>query len=411
MLRELNSLITIPLVLPTGEILTRPGYHPETKSLMTFDPDLYDVPEAPTRDEVVTALRQLWKPWSAFPFATPLDQSCMLAGVLSAVARPALTTGPLMVFDAPVQGSGKTIAATALGALILGHRPHLSIGVNLGNTEEVRKLITTTCAEGETVLILDNLTGPVRSSAIEGLTTSAAIKERKLGTSTTIRAEWHGHCFLTLNNAQLSKDMARRCLIVRIDPKHEKPQQLEYPFCPVDQTLTCRLAILRGIYTVFAGFHTAGSPQIKAGSCGGFGDWAALIRNCVLWLRQEGIDVEAGLQPLPDPAAPLLGLNGAVDEDTEAWGMVLHGLAGVFPGTEPFTAKDVERLLAAASHAQSEHLEAIKDGLSHFHPKGSITAFWLSHVFRNRLDRRTTGLRLTSVPGPKNTRLYMVAPG
>ena len=122
MIKNLNSLVTLPFFTSNG-VITRPGYDIATEVFADFPAELMDdFPLDPSRAELVAALRQIWRPFEAFKFATAHDKAAMLAAVIGALARPGLALAPGVLFDAPCPGSGKTLCAQAVGAIGLGRR-------------------------------------------------------------------------------------------------------------------------------------------------------------------------------------------------------------------------------------------------------------------------------------------------
>ena len=166
-MKTLRAVVKLPFALPSGELVKVPGYNLETETYADFDGEAFeDLPDSPSRAELAAALRQIWRPWAAYKLATDHDRAAMLAAIIGGVCRPGLDLAPGVVFDAPMPGSGKTLAARALGSLILGRRCPVTVGVNLADDDETRKLLVADAIAGVDVVLLDNLHGHLASPAL-----------------------------------------------------------------------------------------------------------------------------------------------------------------------------------------------------------------------------------------------------
>ena len=389
--KELAGVVTVPYVTPAGEIVTRPGHHQGTGVYLALAPELEpEISDTPNRGELVAALRQVWRPWGSFRFASAEDRGAMLATIIGAVCRPALPTAPATVFDAPVQGSGKTLAAEAVAALVRGRRGVAPwTGGNNAETEMTKRMISL-CLEGAQALLLDNIKGFFDSNVLAAFLTSGRVEgERILGGNATFSGEARLVVLATSNNASLSRDLGRRFLKVRIDTGTETPQALAFDFDPVERALTERLAVASAVCTIVAGFQAAGAPTLGRGDVG-FPAWSRMVRSCVIWLQDEGLTEEAGLGRVGDPGAGLLEDAGNDDPDQIALGMLLHGLHEVFGNGGQFTAADVFKLWQGGQPA--EVVEALGEFLSA--GKREHTALSIGRALGNRRDRIVGGLVL-----------------
>ncbi|WP_374487011.1 hypothetical protein [Zoogloea sp.] len=389
--RELAGVATVPYATPNGEVVTRPGHHQGTGVFLALAPELEpNIPDSPTRGEVVGALRQLWRPWSSFRFAGDEDRGAMLATIIGATCRPALPTAPGTMFDAPVQGSGKTLAAEAIAALVRGRRGVAPWSGGSGAEAEMSKRLVALGLEGAQALLLDNIKGHFDSNVLAAYLTSGRIEgERILGGNSTFSGEARLVVLGTANNANLSRDLGRRFLKVRIDTGTETPQALRFGFDPVERAIVERQAIAAGVCAVMAGFFAAGSPALGTGEAG-FPAWSRMIRSCVLWLQGEGLTEEAGIGHTGDPAASILEGAGADDPDQAALGQLLEGLGETFGLGTPFTASDVLKLWSAAQ--PTGVVEALAEFLGA--GKRDHSALSIGRALGNRRDRITGGLVL-----------------
>ena len=430
-MKNLNSLVTLPFFTSSG-VITRPGYDEATETYADFDPDLMDdFPLNPTRAELVSALRQIWRPFCAFKFATAADRGAMLAAIIGALARPGLALAPGVLFDAPCPGSGKTLCAQAVGAIGLGRRAPVTPFAGVDDAE-LKKVMVGNLLDGYDFLLLDNVDGYYDSAVLASVLTSGALRDRVLGSNLMFDGAVRMNICLTSNNASLSRDLTSRFIRVRIDTREERPQSLEFTFDPVQRALTERLAIARAVCVVVQGFFAAGSPRIGKGDAR-FPEWSRLVRQCVLWCDQDtltdearyryngdgliagdglpSIAEEAEIGELGDPAWQILEEAGRADPESRDLGLLLHGLKGVFGARDGgfFLARDV---LAAIDGLNSDDVDMVKEAIEGLRPKnsrGPLNAKGVSNLLGYRVDRICDGLVLRKLEGAKKTMSYMVA--
>jgi hypothetical protein len=403
-MKSLKALCHLPFVTASGEIVSAPGFHEETGIYANFDHEaLPPVPDAPNPAEIIGAIQTAMQPWSRYRFASPEDLAAMLAAVMTAICRPALGTAPGFFFDAPVQSSGKTKAAAALGALVKGHRAGITPFVSGPNadTELVKKLVAM-ALNGESFCLFDNVTGVWRSPVLAALITEGQINERILGGNQWYKGASRMLITATGNNASLDHDLGRRLIRIRIDPGVECPQARSFAFDPVDMVLATRLAIAHAVLVLVQAFQAAGSPALGRGDAG-FSEWNRLVRRVVLWLQAEGHAEAAGYGPMGDPAHSILEAASADDPDTEAARLLLISLDETFQG-ESFTAKEVFTLY---STGRGEVYEALHSILG----RRDVTTQSLGITLRNRRDKIVGGLVLRRMGDDNQGAIWIVVAG
>lgn len=427
-MKNLNSLVTLPFVT-SSEVVIRPGYHQATETYADFDPELMDdFPLAPERGELVAALRLIWRPFCAFKFATPHDRGAMLAAVIGSLARPGLALAPGVLLDAPCPGSGKTLCAQAIGALVLGQRAPVTPFSGIDDAE-LKKVMVSNLLDGYEWLLLDNVVGLYDSAVMAAVLTSGTLRDRVLGSNLMFDGNVRLNIFITSNNASLSRDLTSRFIRVRIDSGVERPQALEFDFDPVERALSERLAIARAVCVVVQGFFTAGAPRIGKGDAR-FPEWSRLVRQCVLWCGQDNL-TEAGRQKidsgegelteadglpslaeeadigcLGDPGHQIIEEAGRSDPESQALGLLLTGLRDTFGGA-CFFAREVLTLIQCGNHSGPAAL--VREAAELLCPvRVPLNARSVANLLRYRLDRHCDGLVLRMVDGGKNTKVYSV---
>lgn len=160
-LKPLLGVISAPTLRPDGSILAEPGYDPETQLFLHL-PSGQEMPKVPTEpsiDDARQAVATVMAPFDKFPFFSSLDRSVLMAALLTASVRGSLPTAPAFGFDAPVQGSGKTLLASCVGALAIGERPPVFPHTDGRTDEEVRKRLLALFSEGSGAIVWDNIVG------------------------------------------------------------------------------------------------------------------------------------------------------------------------------------------------------------------------------------------------------------
>lgn len=400
-MKELTALCKLPFITSAGTIVSVPGFHEETGIYVHFNNEaLPPLPDDPSRSEIIGAIQTALQPWSSYRFASPEDRGAMLAAVMTAICRPALAISPAFFFDAPIQSSGKTKCAAALGALVKGQRAGITPYISGQNAEpELTKKLVAMALVGESFFLVDNVVGVWRSPVLAALITDGQINERVLGANQWYRGASRMLITATGNNASLDLDLGRRFIRIRIDPGVECPQARDFKFDPVDMALTTRLAIAHAVLLLVQAYQAAGSPLLGRGDAG-FSEWDRLVRRCVFWLQSEGYPEEAGFGGLGDPAHSILEAASADDPDTEAARALLVSLHDKF-GSEPFTAREAYSEYSTGRGQLFDALHAILG-------RRDVTPVSVGRTLLNRRDRIISGLVLRRMGATKLGALWCV---
>nr|ADI22973.1 hypothetical protein [uncultured nuHF2 cluster bacterium HF0500_39O04] len=285
-LKTLSAVVTVPTLRPDGTVFDTPGYDEATGLLFEATEDVVPVPAAPDRAEVVEALETLLHPFREFPVVAPDDWGVLLAALLTAVVRPALLTAPGFGFDAPVQGSGKTLLANCVGVLASGQAPAVWPHTAGKDDEEVRKRLFAALRQGCRALVWDNVVGTFNSAAMSAALTSSNFTDRILGKSESISVPNKAILLMTGNNLTLAGDMARRVLTCRIDPGTDHPFAREFDLDPLVHTRKHRQEMAAAGLTIVRGWMTADAERAP-GRMASFEKWDDIVRQAVAWVGRE----------------------------------------------------------------------------------------------------------------------------
>lgn len=389
-IKELKRICTAPTITRTGAVMDKEGYRDGL--LFQFDDDsVPQINQTAGIDEAVIALDEILRPFRYFPLVGASDRTSLLCAILSAVVRPVIDTCPAFGFDAPIQGSGKTLLAKSVAAIATGKRVSIKSHVGSRDDEEIRKRIMSIMLEGEGAVVWDNIMGVFNSPAMASLLTSCEYSDRLLGSTKTISISNNAVWVLTGNNLQLAGDMPRRVYVCRIDPETQDPFSREFEFDPETYCLERRMDIIAAGITIIKAWFNAGCPHTQ-GRTASFEQWDDLVRQPIAWLATYRPEL------LVDPMDVLRSAK-EVDPEQEEWKDMLEALNKKF-STVPFTAKDVMHVYQSVHDSQTGYgtttptedviHECIHDVLG----GRNVTARRIGKYFQNRKDRLAGGLRL-----------------
>lgn len=389
-LKRLEAVITAPTLRLDGSVLARPGYDAQTGLLLDMSADeVVPVPVAPTTDQVQAALAQLMHPFQSFPFDDALSRSVLLSALLTACLRPVLPTAPAHGFDAPVQGSGKTLLALCVGALADKSRPTVwphtaNRSQGRSDDEETRKRVFTALRSGSRVLVWDNVVGVFDSAALAAALTSETFTDRVLGKSEAPTVPNKALFLLTGNNLCLAGDMPRRVLSCRINPQSERPFAREFDLDPLAYTQAHRQRMVSAALTLVRGWLTSGAGKAP-GRMASFEQWDDLVRQTVAWVAGW-----AGSGAFADVMKAVDDAQGA-DPEQDALHELLVAIWAVY-ASRAFTAKELLQSINDGFRADTEPVrEALADIAGGDVPR---TAKSLGRLLRFRHDRLVRGLAL-----------------
>jgi hypothetical protein len=337
-LKKLNGVITAPTLRPDGTVLDSPGYDLQTHLLLDMMGTPTTILTSPTRDQALVALEQLWRPFNDFPFCSNLDRAVHLAALLTTAVRSSLPSAPGFAYDAPIQGSGKTLLARCDGVLAQGTEPSVWPHTTGRDDEEIRKRIFTILRSGSRVLIWDNVVGSFDSPSMAACMTSPTITDRILGQSNSSTVPNRMMVILTGNNLTLQGEMPRRILVCRIDPGTDKPFARSFDLDPYAYCRTNRLNMITAALTLIRAFLTHGCETKITGRLASFEDWDLWVRRTVIFANE--------LKPgMFGDVMDVIQANQSADPDQEALSSLLVSWEKEF-GTKAVTVSD---LLAGAS--------------------------------------------------------------
>lgn len=339
-LRKLRAIVQAPCLRADGTVLQETGY--DEASQLVFDPAGVDFPQIadePSRDDAIAAIEVLLEPVKYFPFRCPWDQSVWLAALLTPFVRPSLSSAPMILFNAPVAGSGKGKLASLVAIVASGTSPATMTYVD--NTDEQRKRILALLMQGTPIVNIDNIDEPMRGAALCSVLTESVYDDRLLGVSKIVRVPTTTTWLGTGNNIVIVGDLVRRALFCQLDPEVERPDELEFPFDPVAMARANRPRLVAAALTVLRAHVFAGRPQGGISPFGSFEQWSEIVRASLVWAGYED---------------PVLGRQAVREADTQVeqfrgFARLWHAMFGEKPMT-----------IRAAIEAANRHYEHGEEG-------------------------------------------------
>lgn len=210
-LKKLNTVLTIPTMLPDGRLLMSPGFDEKTGVFLQINPDDWPtITVAPSLAEMQKAYEQFFKPLSQYPWKDPLSKGVALSMLLTAITRAGMRIAPGFAVQASLQSSGKTFAIQAAAALISGENPPVTSidEAGIGSDSELRKALISVALAGKKEYLIDNVLGYFENSALAAYMTGGMIEGRILGQS-RMSGSLPFNIFLGIsgNNLQLGPDL------------------------------------------------------------------------------------------------------------------------------------------------------------------------------------------------------------
>lgn len=333
-LKPLVSVINNSLVRLDGSVLSKPGYDESSRLFVDLNVEANSISSFSVRG-LEQSLNTIFEAFNSFPFIDTTDRSVLLAAVFTAVQRPIIETAPAIGFDAPVQGSGKTLLAKSIGAICTGK--NCAVWPDIGsNEEEIRKRLFTILKQGDRVGVWDNILGVFNSKSLASLLTSESYQDRLLGQSNQLSLPNRLFLILTGNNLTLSGDMVRRVLKCRIDPQTDRPYAREFYIDPVSFVISNRNKIIESVINIILAHRNSG--ERVPGRMASFEQWDDMVRQPIAWLSR--VLPEAGL------CDPMKAIDEAQKNDPEklALGDVLAKIF-VCLGNKPFSSKELFKFI------------------------------------------------------------------
>jgi hypothetical protein len=328
-LRRLRGVIHTPAFRADGSLINAPGYDPTTGLLYLPEPGLVipRVADEPTTSDVTDAVKLLLEMIDGFPFVADAYRANYLGMLLTPLQR-GMAPPPykLHAIEAHQPGSGKTLLANLAriihGGVFRAEMPE--------DDAELRKQITAILlVTTGPVVVIDNVSGALNSSALAGLLTSDEWDDRVLGATEIKRGINDRIWTVTGNNINIGGDLPRRTIRTVIDPGMPNPEK-RTGFAISDLegwTRSHRGELLHALLTIVRAWASAGRPVPPEKASDGYARWTRTV---------AGILAHAGIPGGFDDESTRIEVGGDDDE----WGGFLEAVHRTY-GDQVWTVKEL----------------------------------------------------------------------
>ena len=305
-LPHVTGIITTPTLRPDGSLLADPGYDSETELYLQLGLQLPPIPEHPTKDQALAALKLLTDLLSEFSFKRiggehekRLNRSVALSGLLTPLIRGSLPTAPMHLIAAHMAGTGKSYLVDTAAMIATGRL--CPVITALKSVEETEKRLGAIILSGIPMVSLDNCTHDLGGELLCQIAERPVIKVRILGYSETPDCEVHTAMFATGNNITFKGDMVRRGLVCNLETLDERPELRKFNRNTLRQAAANRATYVAAGLTIMRAYLSAGAPEV-CGPFGSYAEWSTMVRSPLVWLGE------------PDPVA---SVDNTQAEDAE----------------------------------------------------------------------------------------------
>jgi hypothetical protein len=276
-LPRVEEIVTVPFFDENLELVAAPGYHAASHVFLHSGVAVAAIPENPTAEQAYAAVDYLTgELFCDFPFVSPSDQCHAVALLLLPFVRRAIHGAtPMHLIEAPAAGSGKSLLADLVQLVFSGVAAATTTG---RDEEETRKKITSLLDRGERIIVMDNVRGGLDSAQIASALTLTVWTDRALGTNRIVAAPNRAVWVFTGNNLDLSQELARRSVRVRIDAETDRPfERAGFKHDPIREwTLAHRPELIAAALTLIQYWKARG--RVPGGKrLGSFEAWSACL--------------------------------------------------------------------------------------------------------------------------------------
>lgn len=306
-LPALNGIASAPILSDSGSIRSAAGYDADTGFWLEHVPDVAPlVPIRPTRSDAEQALRRTRDQFRTMCFADaslisedglaePVvdralppgkDESSFLVALLTAICRPSLPLAPAVLIRAPSMsgaGSGKGLLARCLSLIAFGREPYAV--TSGGSGQELEKRIAAELIAGGPTLFLDNINDrALKSDLLASAITERPARVRVLGTSEMVSLNASMLVMLTGNGLTVAEDLARRFIVIELDPRTEDPETRVFSADLQAEVIQRRRQLLADNLTIWRWGRLLGDRLEAGRAFGSFGIWSRWVRDPLLAL-------------------------------------------------------------------------------------------------------------------------------
>jgi hypothetical protein len=285
--KTVNGLLTHPIVLLDGVIVSTPGLH-NASGLY-----LHGLPMKGMRQysqaQAKTALKRLKEVFlEGFEFETKRDATVALSALFTGVVRRILDQAPGYAFLAPIQSSGKTTLARRVHVILTGRDMPVTSFAEQDETEMEKRMLAMLLSS-PAMICFDNITDGTtfRSAVISRVMTSPIFTGRILGLSRDADCPTNVLLIVTGNNLSMGADEISRWLPAYLNPQTARPHERTFKNADVvSHALSMRESVLQDVIGIIAGYIASKEVMPTASR---FARWDCMVRQPIMWAQGDDI--------------------------------------------------------------------------------------------------------------------------
>jgi hypothetical protein len=390
-----SGIIMVPTMRPDGSLLTVPGYDEVTRLLLIEPPSMPPIPDKPTQDDALAALKLLKGLLVEFPLVDDMAHAGALSMLITPVVRGAFMMAPMHAVTAPAAGTGKSYLLDVVAAIAIGNIMPVKAA---GKTpEETEKRLVAAVRTGRPLISIDNVSDELGGDLLCQLIERPESGVRVLGTSDeeTIR----NRAFTTFcngNNLVIRADACRRVILTSLNAEVEQPEHRKFTGNPVETVLANRGAYIAAALTVCRAYFVA-KRRGRADRLGSYEGWSDTVRSALMWLGEA------------DPVASMDAVR-AEDPDRKELADMLAAWAATFGtgSTHRCRLQDVVDMCKLVTNDGPIHKELHAAVQATARGRREVDAKSLGRWAQQRKSRIVNGRRLACEVNPKGGSLWWV---
>lgn len=273
----IESVVNTPIFGRNGVFHTEPGYNSKTRLYYTGGVELGDTTPTPENIEAAKNLI-VCDLLVDFPFKDDASHAHAIAYLLLPFVRQMVDgPTPLHMVESPTPGTGKGKLVNACAYVALGHdAPTMS---EVEDDAEWRKSLTSFLMTGKTHLCIDNVNHGIDSGVLANALTQPYWADRVLGANRDINIKISAIWSATGNNVPISEEIARRCVLIRLDANVEKPwerTEFKHPNL-MEWVREHRNELVTACCTLVRTWIEKGKPRFTGKAKGSYESWANVM--------------------------------------------------------------------------------------------------------------------------------------
>lgn len=222
----LKQIVHVPTFSADGHLNDSPGYSEKTG--LYYSPArnfiARPLPERVSTADLREARRIIEDVLIDFPFVNDADRHNAIGLFLTPFVRQMIAgPTPNHLISASTPGSGKGLLTHVLLSPAIGN--NFGILTAPKGEDDWRKQLTAALLSGRPAIQIDNLLGPLDSGVLAAALTAEIWDDRILGSSKLAFIPVRSIFVTTANNPQVSTEIARRCVEIRITPDTDAPEE------------------------------------------------------------------------------------------------------------------------------------------------------------------------------------------